>query len=368
MLELDYVHRCRNPLDPLLRGRMRWVAAHTNRCRYSEAHAAADLRRAGLDDLGLRALAGDPAQFPQSDRAALVFAHKLTQDPGSITDAEVAQLLDQYGEKSVVAMVLLVAYASFQDRLILALDLPLELGGPLPPLDVRFARAPLGASRVGPARAQPPAEAGPAPASRVIDPDWQAWDVGRLQNELARRRARKPRINLSEDAGAIYWGDVCNRYQQDLAVAWSACTQAFGDEANQDPVFEQTLFWVVCRTSRCFYCLGHTEMVLAVRGLHQEAITERARCLASGDWSAFSPAERAAFLFARKAKNPAALTAEDYQRLVDHYGRDRALDVIWWTCRGHYMNRVADAFQLPLERENVFDGFRPEDKGTRSPK
>jgi hypothetical protein len=28
--------------------------------------------------------------------------------------------------------------------------------------------------------------------------------------------------------------------------------------------------------------------------------------------------------------------------------------VIWWACRCHYMTRVADAFQLPLERENVF--------------
>jgi len=29
------------------------------------------------------------------------------------------------------------------------------------------------------------------------------------------------------------------------------------------------------------------------------------------------------------------------------------MDVIWWACRCHYMTRVADAFQLPLERENV---------------
>ncbi len=34
------------------------------------------------------------------------------------------------------------------------------------------------------------------------------------------------------------------------------------------------------------------------------------------------------------------------------------LDVIWWACRCHYMTRVADAFQLPLERENVFEFMR----------
>jgi hypothetical protein len=30
------------------------------------------------------------------------------------------------------------------------------------------------------------------------------------------------------------------------------------------------------------------------------------------------------------------------------------LDVLWWACRCHYMTRVADAFQLPLEEKNVF--------------
>ena len=35
-------------------------------------------------------------------------------------------------------------------------------------------------------------------------------------------------------------------------------------------------------------------------------------------------------------------------------GPERALDVLWWSCRCHYMTCVSDAFQLPLERENVF--------------
>jgi hypothetical protein len=101
-------------------------------------------------------------------------------------------------------------------------------------------------------------------------------------------------------------------------------------------------------------------MMLAVAGLDEKAIAERSRRLASGDWSSFTPAEQVAFAFVRKqAKGPAAITAEDLDALVRHYGRGRALEVLWWSCRCHYMTRVADAFQLPLERENVFDGFRP---------
>jgi alkylhydroperoxidase family enzyme len=101
--------------------------------------------------------------------------------------------------------------------------------------------------------------------------------------------------------------------------------------------------------------MGHCEMLLAVAGLEADAVADRTRRLASADWSTFSPAEQAAFAFVRKqSKNPSSITKQDVEGLIRHYGRERALDVIWWACRCHYMTRVADAFQLPLERENVF--------------
>lgn len=109
--------------------------------------------------------------------------------------------------------------------------------------------------------------------------------------------------------------------------------------------------------------MGHCEMLLAVAGLETDAITNRTRRLADGDWSDFTPAEQAAFAFARKqAKNPAAITKEDVATLQARFGKDRALDVIWWSCRCHYMTRVADAFQLPLEKENVFRDKPPAKK------
>ena len=104
--------------------------------------------------------------------------------------------------------------------------------------------------------------------------------------------------------------------------------------------------------------MGHCEMLLAVAGLDKNALDERTRLLASGDWSTLPPRDRAAFLFTRKqAKTPWAVTSADMQLLIDHFGVERALDVLWWACRCHYMTRVADAFQLPLEKENVFEGM-----------
>jgi hypothetical protein len=101
--------------------------------------------------------------------------------------------------------------------------------------------------------------------------------------------------------------------------------------------------------------MGHCEMLLAVAGLDDKAVKERVRRLANDDWSGFPAADRAAFAFARKqATDPSAVTPADLEELKRLFGPVRALDVLWWACRCHYMTRVADAFQLPLERDNVF--------------
>ena len=104
--------------------------------------------------------------------------------------------------------------------------------------------------------------------------------------------------------------------------------------------------------------MGHCEMLLAVAGLDEKQITKRAGQLASADWAGVPPHERVAFAFARKMSlAPWTLGEADFQQLQTHFGTERALDVAWWSARCQYMIRVADSFQLPLERENAFQGM-----------
>lgn len=106
--------------------------------------------------------------------------------------------------------------------------------------------------------------------------------------------------------------------------------------------------------------MGHTEMLLAVAGLDADALEKRTRMLASGDWSSLPPYERAAFFFAKKlAKTPGEIDDDDRKRLIEHFGAERAVDVMWQASWCNYMTRVADAFQLPLERDNVFAPLPP---------
>jgi alkylhydroperoxidase family enzyme len=265
MLELDYRHRAASPLDARLRAKLRWVAAHANDCAYAEAYALADLKRAGATDAEVAALGKPLTQLPEAERAALQFADKLTRAAYTVTDEEVKRLRALYGDAAVVAMVQLLAHANFQDRLILTLGVKPERGGPLPPLAVRFVAGP-------PAPAVPPRQApakGPADAVQAPDADWAKLDFDYLQKQMEGQRAREPRVPVPawdevkkrlppgtpapSSPVRIRWSLVCSGYQPELAAGWSACTRAFGEEARQDRVFEESLFWVVTRSLQCFY-------------------------------------------------------------------------------------------------------------------
>jgi alkylhydroperoxidase family enzyme len=254
MLKLDYLHRAAGPLEPALRGRIRWVVAHANRCRYSEEFAEADLRRAGLGEAAIRALGDARRKAPPAEKAALTFADKLTRAAHTVTDEEVGRLIGWYGEGRVVAMVLLVAYGNFQDRLVLALGLPPEAGGSARPEEVCFER---GLPGVGPGvspRRGDPAGGAVGVEGREAGPGWGALDLRTLRGEMDRQRDRTARIRLpAAEAGENRWGLVCRAYQPELAAAWSACTHAFEEEADPDPVLTGSLFWVVTRSQRCFY-------------------------------------------------------------------------------------------------------------------
>ena len=369
MLQLDFAQRTLSPLDPVLRGKLRWAVAHANRCAYSEASALADLRRAGVDSAALGVLQGDVAGQPSADREPLEFARLLTVAAPTIPDDMFERLHVRFGDKQVAAMVLLAAYGNFQDRIVLGLNLPLEEGGPLPPLDVRFVEGALQVAPLMPAHVPLQPLIGSDSSPVVVDDAWAAVSYDTLQSRLEQQRDRKPRLPvpawdevrknlppaMASKPTRIIWNLVGSGYVPELAVPWSIATRTMWAEFQPDRVFEESLFWIQTRSVGCNYCMGHCEMLLEVAGLDKQAVAERTRLLAGSDWSAFPPAEQHAFAYARKlSETPWLLTAADYQLLVTDLGPRTAMATFWWLCRGLYMTRISDGFQLPLERENVF--------------
>jgi hypothetical protein len=162
-------------------------------------------------------------------------------------------------------MVQLTAYSNFQDRLVHALGLKVEEGGPLQPVEVALDPNAMVnvADRVAPDRAAPPVP------ERLDDPEWTSLNDTEIRGLLSKQQKREGRIRVPTwdevlaklPPGAshppkpvrIKWSLVCMGYQPMLGSAWSACTRGFALDAQQDRVFEESLFWVVTRTIHCFY-------------------------------------------------------------------------------------------------------------------
>ncbi|MBI1322811.1 hypothetical protein GC170_06460 [bacterium] len=372
MLEADLAHRTKSPLPPALRAKMRWVVADANRCEYSKAYAIADLKRTGATDADIARLTGNAEAWADSDREPLSFARQLTLNAPAIPDSLFASLREKFGEKGVASMVLLAAFGNFQDRVVLGLNLPVEANGPLAPVEVKFAPGAFQSRPVLPESTDNSPLVASGKTVVETDPDWSDLSYDTLQKRLESQRDRKPRLlvptweevkqklppEFASRPTRIVWNLVCSGYVPELAVPWSVSTRTMWAEAGQDRVFEESLFWVQTRAVNCNYCMGHCEMLLEVAGLDKEGVAQRTRMLASDDWSAFPPEQQRAFDYARKlSKTPWKLTPDEYRGLSKDLGEKEAMAIFWWLCRGLYMTRVSDGFQLPLERDNVFADF-----------
>ena len=268
MLELDALHRTRNPLGPVLAGKVRWLVAKANRCAYSTACAEGDLRRAGLSGEDIVSFASDANDLASDERLVIHFARRLTLEADTITDEQVARLIEIYGEHKVVALVLLVAHANFQDRLFLALGAVANLGDPVQPFEAHFAKPAKDAEIAVPERLMPEPATASAVPEHIDDPEWRSLDFAVLQRNLDRQRIRPGRVRVPtwEEVAAtipedqrpehpirILWTLVCRGYQPQLAAGWSACLRTFAEESKQDRVFEESVFWIITRTLHCFY-------------------------------------------------------------------------------------------------------------------
>jgi alkylhydroperoxidase family enzyme len=283
MINLDYTQRVESTLPPRLRAELRWIAADANRCAYAKAYARFDYVWADGKPEDIDTLPRRMDQLPEAERLALQFVRQLAEAAYTVTDAQVARLVELYGNKQVVAIVLVAAYANFQDRLLLALGVSVEPKGPLPPVKVRFRKSPSpaksdpsekdkpdDAGKEAPKRTLSPPSKNPPPVpEKVEDPEWTALPYETLQKHLAgqkdRRRARIPipdwktvRDNLPAEMPRdkpirIRWNLINYGYQPRLNAAWIGGLRAFRKESDLSIVQQESMFWVVTRSLQCFY-------------------------------------------------------------------------------------------------------------------
>ena len=374
-LELDYSHRALGPVEPNLRAAMRWVAAQANGCDYTMKIASFDAELAGVNADKWRSLMQpDRSQWSDRERAALDFASGMTRDSDSVTDKQFAALVQMFDERNVAAMVLHLAYANFQDRLIHCLGVALDKDEPLRPIDARFSPESLVQRTLAPPPSPPKQVGHPdvVPKDIISETDNHTWlPYDRLQERLQIQRARKTRLRIPDwqefagklpsglmpTASDIVWYKIAFGYAHELAIPFETYMRTAGSEisANWDRPFGNCLFWMVTDAIKCPYCMGHCEMNWEVAGFNLEKIEDISQKLAGNDWSSFSAAEQKALDFARTlTRTPAGVTKEHLDTLRTGFGDQRAFFIMVNTSRYNYMTRISNGFQLTLETGNPF--------------
>ncbi len=95
--------------------------------------------------------------------------------------------------------------------------------------------------------------------------------------------------------------------------------------------------------------MGHVVMISEVAEIPESEI------LTLDDPLTEDARRRATFSYARKLTlTPAEIRRRDVDALRKHFSEKEIVELTFQVCRYNTMNRLADAFGVPLERENVF--------------
>jgi alkylhydroperoxidase family enzyme len=123
-----------------------------------------------------------------------------------------------------------------------------------------------------------------------------------------------------------------------------------------DYAFKTKLFWIVSRANNCQYCLGHQEWKLSAVGLSENELGAL-----DGDWSEFTPKERAAFAFARKLTHePNRIVNADVDALRKDFTDLQILEMTFSVAGNNSINRWKEGTGVPQSKQGGNFGSRSE--------
>jgi hypothetical protein len=178
-----------------------------------------------------------------------------------------------------------------------------------------------------------------------------------VEKALAAARGRVPRLPLLDEAKAR--AVVSEAWPEGPLPQWVRLVanfpregvnrvngvRAVEEKGDLTPLLKARVSWVIARQDRAWYAAG-----LARRRLHALGQTDEQIYGLDGDWSGFTPAERALFNVARKlAASPVVLTDDDVARGVELAGPRDVVQLIHYTTARASFDRITEAAGLALE-------------------
>lgn len=320
----------------------------------------------------MAALDGDWANSTPKDRAAFAFARKISYEPQLVADADIADLKKHYTDLQILEMLLSVAQNNSTNRWKEGAGIPQSKSSSN---FSRNAEKPLPMDRILPIETYltPTSEKNKKSVTKVtplqVDPKTGKPSTdcvsGRpalesreaVEKALAECAKRTPRLPLVDEAKAREaLGDAVgdgplSQFARLLANfpgsgKGRVQTQKTAEEkGNLAPLLKAQVSWIVARQDRAWYATAEAKRRLKALGQTDDQIFSL-----DGDWSKFSPAERAMFVVAKSlAASPIVMTdAQAAEAVKATSTRDVVQLVNYVTTRAAF-NRITEAAGLRAE-------------------
>jgi len=179
-----------------------------------------------------------------------------------------------------------------------------------------------------------------------------------VEKALVACRARTPRLPLVDDATARallpedwpagplpQWVRLLANFPRDGKSRILAQRTA-EEKGELSPLLKAQVSWIIARQDRAWYALAEAKQRLRNLRVSDEQITKL-----DGDWSGFSPAERALFRVARDlAATPMVLTDDDVAAAVKLAGPRHVVQLVNYITVRASFDRITEAAGLPSEK------------------
>jgi alkylhydroperoxidase family enzyme len=368
-------------LDYPFKTELFWIVSRTNNCQYCLGHQESKLLGAGLKEEEIAALDGDWTGFTPAQRAAFAFARKITYEPHLLSDADIKSLRAHYTDLQILEMTLSVAGNNSINRWKEGVGVPQSPNGGgfrgrrpeegntparpaaeaaaaatahsyLTPTPEKFQQA---VTRVAPVLLD--GESG-EPTRRTVCRRPPLESRSEVEKALEVCRQRSPRLPLVSEAetrvvmssnapeGSLpQWVRLLANFPRD-GVRLVTGIRAAEEKGDLTPLLKARVSWIIARQDRAWYAAG-----LAKRRLRELGQTDDQIYSLDGDWSEFSPTDRALFTVARKlAASPVVLTDDDVARAVRLAGPRDVVQLISYTTNRASFDRITELAGLQLEK------------------
>lgn len=351
-------------LDYAFKTQLFWIASRVNNCQYCLGHQESKLLNAGLSEDEIAALDGDWSGHPPAQQAAFAYARKLSLAPQEISDADFESLRKHYTDLQILEMTLSVAGNNTINRWKEGVGVPqrkdeggysrqnenasLPSGTYLTPTGEKYRTV---VSKTAAVTLDP--QTG-APTRLTVSRRPPLESRAEVEQILAACKDRQERLPLVDDAAAraalpADWPAgplprwvrlLANFPREGVQRANSIRMAETGGDLS--PVLKAQVAWIIARQDRAWYAADRAKQRLNELGQSDDLVFAL-----DGDWSEFTPRDRALFTVARNlGTSPVVLTDREVAEAVKLAGPRDVVQTVHLTTISALFDRVTEAARL----------------------